>query len=139
MEETHNFEVAVVTPNGEVFNYPNATLTVIHTTDGELGIMANHNPLISALATSEMRIQDKANDYEERLAVNGGFAEFSSNKLTVVADAAEKAGEIDVNRAERARDRAERRLRETHNQREQQLAQAALVRAVTRIHAATGE
>lgn len=139
MEETHNFKVAVVTPNGEVFNYPNATLTVIHTTDGELGIMANHNPLISALATSEMRIQDKANDYEERLAVNGGFAEFSSNKLTVVADAAEKAGEIDVNRAERARDRAERRLREAHNQREQQLAQAALVRAVTRIHAATGE
>ncbi|MBM7616818.1 F-type H+-transporting ATPase subunit epsilon [Weissella uvarum] len=139
MADTHSFKVAVVTPSGEVFTYPNATLVVLHTTDGELGLMANHNPVISALTTSEMKIENQAEDYVERLAINGGFTEFSDNTLTVVADAAEKAEEIDVNRAERARDRAKRRLQEAQDQREQQLAEAALSRAITRIHAASNK
>lgn len=138
-EDKHSFKVAVVTPNGEVYDYPNATLAILHTTDGELGLMANHNPVISALSTNGMKIENKDENYEERLAVNGGFAEFSNNTLTIVADAAEKAEEIDVHRAEEARDRAQRRLREAHDQRDQQLAEAALLRAVTRIHAATGK
>lgn len=138
MEDAHNFKVAVVTPAGEVFDYGKATLVVLHTVSGETGVMANHNPFVSALRISEVKVKNDDEDYQELLAVNGGFVEFSNNQLTIVADAAEKAADIDVNRAETARQRAERRLKEAHDKREQDRAQAALLRAVNRIHAATG-
>ena len=118
----HSLHVKVVTPNGVVFDYETATLVVLSTTGGEVGVMANHAPIISALKVSEVKIVDEANGVEERLAVSGGFAEFSSNVLTVVSDAAERAADIDVTRAESAKERAERRLA-----------------AVNRIHVATGK
>lgn len=129
----------MVTSNGVVFDYETATLVVLSTTGGEVGVMANHAPIISALKVSEVKIVDEANGVEERLAVSGGFAEFSSNVLTVVSDAAERAADIDVTRAESAKERAERRLAEESSVRDVERAQVALLRAVNRIHVATGK
>ncbi|KRN75295.1 atpC protein [Weissella kandleri] len=136
----HSFKVSIVTPDGVVFEYDTATLVVLHTTGGELGIMANHVPVVTSLEISEVRVVVGQSDTKERLAVNGGFAEFSRNTLTIVADSAECSGDIDVTRAESARARAERALREAqeaHDEHEVRRAQFALRRAVTRIHAAS--
>lgn len=139
MLEKHTFVVDVVTPDGDVFTYADATMVVLHTVSGETGVMANHTPFISALRISEVKIENQAEGFEKLIAVNGGFAEFSNNLLTIVADAAERADTIDVARATAARERAERHLREAQNKREAERAQAALSRAVNRIHAATGK
>lgn len=133
----HSFKVSIVTPNGVVFEYDTATLVVLHTTGGELGIMANHVPVVASLEISEIRVKDDDSGKHERLAVNGGFAEFSDNMLTIVADSSERAAEIDVARAESARERAERVLQSAEDEREVKRAQLALRRAVTRIHAAS--
>ena len=140
----HSIKVSIVTPDGVVFEYETATLVVLHTTGGEVGIMANHVPLISALEISEVKVVDESesNNMTELIAVNGGFAEFSQNVLTIVADSAEKSGDIDVRRAESARKRAEEALKQAKDQRdarEIQRNQAALLRAMNRIHAATGQ
>ena len=133
----HSLHVKVVTPNGVVFDYETATLVVLSTTGGEVGVMANHAPIIAALKVSEVKIVDDVNGVEERLAVSGGFAEFSSNELTVVA--AERAADIDITRAESAKERAERRLADDNSTRDVERAQVALLRAVNRIHVASGK
>jgi len=78
--------------------------------DGELGILPNHAPLLTALGIGELRI--RKGEEEESFAVGGGFLEVLANRVIVMADVAELAEEIDVARAEAARERAERRVRE---------------------------
>lgn len=105
--------------------------------DGEFGVMANHAPLLASLKIGEMRITDDGNTI--RMAVSGGFCEVSSNKMTVLAEAAERAEEIDVDRALRAKERAEKRLQEAAAGRaeiDQARAMAALQRALVRLKVA---
>ncbi|HAH04160.1 MAG: ATP synthase epsilon chain [Parcubacteria group bacterium GW2011_GWA2_43_17] len=71
---------------------------------GEITILPNHIPLVSALAPGEVLI--KQGKEEVPLAVSGGFVELSNNKLVILADTAERVEEIDTERAEQARDRA---------------------------------
>lgn len=70
--------------------------------DGEIGILPGHQPALLALDISPLKIQ-LADGGEERIAVHNGFLFFRDNRLVVLADAAERAGEIDVNRAEARR------------------------------------
>ncbi len=77
---------------------------------GTLGILPHHAPLLTALEVGELRI--KRDGEEISVAVSGGFMEVRSNKVIVLADTAERAEEIDTARAEAARERAERLLRE---------------------------
>ena len=76
---------------------------------GELGILPNHAPLLTPLQPGELRI--KKGSEEVAIAVTGGFLEMFQNKLTVLADAAERADEIDVERAERALARAQEQVK----------------------------
>ncbi len=77
---------------------------------GELGILPRHAPLITALSEGELRI--KRGEQEQIFAIGGGYLEVLDNQVTVLADSAERADEIDVSRAEDARVRAERLLAE---------------------------
>ena len=77
---------------------------------GEMGILPHHAPLITALAEGELRFRQ--GDHEQGFAIGGGYLEVLNNQVTVLADSAEQATEIDVARAEAARDRAERLLKE---------------------------
>ncbi len=107
--------------------------------DGEFGVMANHAPLLASLKIGEMRVSNDGN--VARYAVSGGFCEVSNNKMTVLAEAAERAEEIDVERALRAKERAEKRLQEAAAGRaeiDEARAMAALQRALTRIKVAKG-
>jgi F-type H+-transporting ATPase subunit epsilon len=75
---------------------------------GEFGILPNHIPFLTTLQPGELRYRQ--GNQLEYMAVTGGFAEISNNKVTILAEAAEKAREIDIDRAKRAKERAEQRL-----------------------------
>jgi F-type H+-transporting ATPase subunit epsilon len=78
--------------------------------DGELGVMARHAPLMTVLKPGPLRIQEVMGGAEELLFVGGGFLEVLPDRVTVLADVAEHADEISVERAEEARRRAQEML-----------------------------
>jgi len=78
--------------------------------DGELGVMARHAPLMTVLKPGPLRIQEVMGGAEELLFVGGGFLEVLPDRVTVLADVAEHADEISVEKAEEARRRAQERL-----------------------------
>lgn len=101
---------------------------------GEFGVLANHAPMVAAIKIGALRY--RVGDKEEWVAVSGGFCEVSGNKITFLVEAAEKAYEIDVERALRAKERAEKRLQEYQAKVEHidhVRARAALQRALTRL------
>lgn len=109
---------------------------------GELGILPRHIPLITTLKPGELRV--RRNNEEEVYAVAGGFMEVRNSEVAggpgsqviVLADAAERAEEIDIQRAEEARQRAEETLRASAQDVDVAGAQAALLRAIARIRVA---
>lgn len=128
--------VSIVTPDGQVYE-GSSDLLVVKTTIGELGIMYNHVPLIASLEVDETRV--KLGEKEDKIAVNGGFLEFSDNVATIVADSAERQDDIDVNRAESARKRAQATIEKAHAAHDADSlarAEVALRRAVNRINVA---
>ncbi|AKP63697.1 F0F1 ATP synthase subunit epsilon [Levilactobacillus koreensis JCM 16448] len=128
--------VSIVTPDGRVYE-GDSDLLVVKTTIGELGIMPNHVPLIASLEVDETRV--KLGDHEDEIAVNGGFIEFSDNVATIVADSAERQDDIDVDRAQSARQRAEetiKKAQESHDPDTLARAEVALRRAINRINVA---
>jgi F-type H+-transporting ATPase subunit epsilon len=78
--------------------------------DGELGVLARHAPLMTILKPGPLRIQVEYGGPEEVLFVGGGFLEVLPDRVTVLADVAEHAEEISLERAEEARRRAQERL-----------------------------
>ncbi|WP_390409798.1 F0F1 ATP synthase subunit epsilon [Lacticaseibacillus jixiensis] len=134
--------VNIVTPNGLVYDH-HADMVVVKTIAGELGIMANHEPIVAPLVIGEVRVRRTDNPgHEDVIAVNGGFMEMSDNVASIVADSAERERDIDLTRAQAARDRAERRIEDAKSHAdadELQRAQVALQRAINRIHVKTGK
>lgn len=76
--------------------------------EGQLGILPHHTPLMTTLQVGELRV--KKGGEEVSLAISGGFLEVRPDRVVVLADAAERADEIDLARAEEAKRRAEQRL-----------------------------
>jgi F-type H+-transporting ATPase subunit epsilon len=102
---------------------------------GEFGILANHIPFLTPLQPGELRY--RRDNHLEYMVVTGGFAEVSKNKVTILAEAAEKAREIDLDRARRARERAEKRLAQAKSEAiDYTRAEAALKRALLRLNIA---
>lgn len=78
-------------------------------TEGRMGILPNHSPLLSTLDFGEVMVRTAGR--EEYFAIGGGFVEIQPDHVTILADSAEQADEIDVERAERARQQAEEVMR----------------------------
>lgn len=134
MSEKPELTISVVTPDGKVYENQ-STLVICKTTEGELGIMPNHTPVLASLAIDEIRVK-VAEDHFDEIAISGGFLEFSDNTLSIVASAAERKESIDTSRAERARKRAEKRIEEArnkHDDSELKRAEISLKRAINRI------
>jgi F-type H+-transporting ATPase subunit epsilon len=109
-------------------------MVVIPGSEGVFGVLPNHAPLLSAMNYGEMIVRRK--DEEEQLfAISGGFVEVQPDKVTVLADAAERADEISVERAQSARDRAKGLLEQAKNTNSVDLtrAEASLRRALVRL------
>jgi len=94
----------IVTPERTVFEDTVDQIT-LPTTDGEITILPNHRSYIASLKTGEL--MTKKGKEETFIYVSGGFIEFHNNEIVVLADAAERAEEIDVKLAEEAKKRAE--------------------------------
>jgi F-type H+-transporting ATPase subunit epsilon len=96
----------IVTPEKTVLEEEvyQVTLPVVH---GEVTLLPHHVPYIGALNAGEIMLRKTAGGEEISLATSGGFVEFHDDVLTVLADTAERAEEIDLARAEEARKRAE--------------------------------
>jgi F-type H+-transporting ATPase subunit epsilon len=97
----------VVTPDRLVLS-TEAEVVVCPGAEGQFGVLPGHIPFLSALEIGEMYY--KAGGKTEYLAVSGGFAEVTGEKVTIVAESAEVGREIDVERARRAAERAEKRI-----------------------------
>jgi F-type H+-transporting ATPase subunit epsilon len=99
--------------------------------EGQLGILPHHEPLMTILQAGEMMAR-KGNE-EISWAISGGFLEVQPDRIIVLADTAERDDEIDLQRAEEAKRRAEERLREKTSTVDVSRAEAALQRSITRL------
>lgn len=103
--------------------------------DGEFGVLPGHIPLLAALAIGGMYYKQGAQTHWA--FVSGGFAEVADNKVTVLAEAAELAEQIDMDRAQQAYERAKARLEERHPETDIMRANLAMRRALGRISTAS--
>jgi F-type H+-transporting ATPase subunit epsilon len=125
----------VVTPTGAVVN-DEVDIVNAPGYGGDFGVLANHAPFLSTVKIGLLSYQ-KGNQ-RENLMISGGFCEVSNNKITFLVESAEYGKQIDVDRAMKAKERAEKRLAQASQQTDslnRARAEAALQRALARIKA----
>ena len=125
--------VDIVTVEGRRFQ-GEADFVVAPGVEGELGILPQHIPLLTPLATGTVKVRN--NGEEQFFFVSGGFLEVRPDQVTVLADAAERAEDIDEARAEEARRRAQALLEQRVSAADAAAASVALARAETRLRIA---
>ncbi|WCK54342.1 F0F1 ATP synthase subunit epsilon [Aneurinibacillus sp. Ricciae_BoGa-3] len=128
--------VEIVTPERVVYR-GDARIVVAKGIEGDLGILPNHIPMVTPLKIAPVLVKKQNENDEDAIAVSGGIMEVRKDKITILAESAETAEEIDVRRAEAAKERAESRLsNKSGTDVDVKRAEAALQRAVTRLSAA---
>ncbi|GLB59051.1 F0F1 ATP synthase subunit epsilon [Cytobacillus sp. NCCP-133] len=124
-------KVSVVTPDGPVYE-SDVEMVSTKAQSGELGILPGHIPMVAPLQIGAVRLKNGGNT--DFVAVSGGFLEVRPEQVTILAQSAEQADEIDVERAVRAKQRAEDRLNEQKRENiDFRRAELALRRAINRI------
>jgi F-type H+-transporting ATPase subunit epsilon len=124
----------IVTPEEAVFS-DEIDMLVAPGIEGELGILPHHAPLMTVLGIGELVIRKEGD--EQYLAIGGGYLEVQSNRVIVLADVAERAEDIDIARAEAAKERAQRTMEERPSGMDAAQAEAALKRSLVRLKVAT--
>ena len=130
------FQLEIVTPEKKVVETA-AEEVQIPGKNGYLGVLPGHAPLITELSVGEITYRE--NSTEQRLAVAWGFAEVLPNKVTILAETAERPAEINVDRARKAKERAEQRLASGDTSVDVDRALDALHRAETRLDVAANK
>ena len=126
------FALEVVTPERVAYSGQVASLQAPGS-EGSFGVLAGHVPLLTSLQIGGLRFVEEDGN-EVQMAISGGFVEVGREQVAVLAETAERVEEIDVARAEAARQRAEERLARVQEERvDVARAQAALARAINRI------
>ena len=129
---TKTFDLEVISPE-RVLIHTSARMIVVEASDGELGILANHAPLVSAIVPSVLDIVLE-DGKKQTFAVGEGFLEVFKNRVKVLVDSAERPEDIDVERARKSRERAEVRLKARADKDiDFRRAELALQRAVARL------
>ncbi|WP_125589460.1 F0F1 ATP synthase subunit epsilon [Companilactobacillus jidongensis] len=136
-DPNHIVTVNIVTPDGVVYDH-HGNLVIVNAIDGDVGIMASHEPIIAPIKISEVRVK-RTDDphHEDAIAVNGGFLEFSNDLVSIVANSAERARDIDLRRAQYQKQKAEETIKtaeEKHNVDDLARAQVSLRKAMNRIN-----
>ena len=126
------FKLEIVTPEKMVFS-GEVSAVLAWGVEGQLGILPHHAPLMTMLQPGDLVI--KKGSEEDYLTISGGFIEVRPDKVIVLADACERAEEIDVTRAEEAKRRAQETLKEAKTTADLAAAEAALRRSLARIKA----
>jgi F-type H+-transporting ATPase subunit epsilon len=125
------FQVEIVTPERKVYE-ETANMVSVTGVEGELGILPNHIPLVTPLRIAPVTI--KRNGQVDVIAVNGGFIEVRKDKVVILAESAEMARDINVERAEAAKQRAQQRLAAKQDEVDFRRAELALQRAMNRLN-----
>ena len=131
----NNFEAQILTPQGSLFD-DQVTGVRVPGVMGSFEVKTLHASIISTLEIGRILVR-RADGDELYFAVSGGFVEVHDNKLTLLAEAAEPVEEIDVERAEAAKERAEERLESDDDSIDNERARKALERAENRIKLAS--
>jgi F-type H+-transporting ATPase subunit epsilon len=129
-----NIRLEVVTPIKSVVS-ENAQIVMAPGTMGEFGVLSGHTPFMTTLKTGAMKYKDESGQ-ERFVFVSGGFAEALPDRVTVLAESAERRKDIDVQRAKEAAERAEKRLQSSDEDIDFIRAKAALLRAISRLQLA---
>lgn len=130
----NTIQLAVVAPDRSVVEEP-ATSVIAPGLEGYFGVMAGHVPLVAALRPGLVEYQD-TNNQRNFVAIGGGFAEVTPERVTILAESAHRATEIDIAEAEEALEMARKALRGEESTMTAEQATLEMERAMTRIKAA---
>ena len=126
------FDVTINTPQG-LYKQTRASIVNVVSEDGQRGILPNHMPIVVSLAVGKMTMEEESG--RETYAVSGGVLFFRNNQCTILTPAIENVKDIDVERAERAKERAEARLAAIEDEHiDMMRAEIALKKAVNRLN-----
>jgi F-type H+-transporting ATPase subunit epsilon len=131
MADERNFELKIITPE-RVFYEGQAVMVEFNTTEGEIGVYKQHIPLTVIVKPGILTITEEDDSIKEA-ALHAGFVEILPDKVTIMAEIIEWPGEIDTERAEAAKERAENRLGNKTSDLDVLRAETALQRAVARL------
>ncbi|AEM78200.1 F-type H+-transporting ATPase subunit epsilon [Thermoanaerobacter thermohydrosulfuricus] len=129
-----NFHLEVLTPHRKFYEGDVEEIIVTITT-GQIGILKGHIPMTAAVGTGTLQIK-KDGQWREAF-ISGGFMEVKRDSVTILSSAVEWPEEIDIARAQAAKERAEEKLRQKRSKQEHLLAEAALKRALMRLQIAS--
>lgn len=108
----NNFNLTIVSPDGKKLSKEVSIVNVV-TTNGSVGILANHLPLIAIVEISHLNYKNFEGSFD--VAVNGGVLNVNNNEVIVLAESFETKEEIDINRANASKERALERLKDNTN------------------------
>ena len=131
MAEEKSFQLRIVTPD-RIFYEGEVSMVEFNTTEGEIGVLKGHVPTTVIISPGILTITEAEETKEA--ALHAGFAEILQNEVVILAEIIEWPEEIDEERAKRARERAEERLRTKTPETDILRAETALQRAMARIH-----
>ncbi|AEF17841.1 ATP synthase epsilon chain [Thermoanaerobacterium xylanolyticum LX-11] len=126
----NKYHLEVLTPYRKFYD-GDVEEIIVTTSAGEVGVQKGHIPMTVALGIGTLKIKND-NEWKEA-SISNGFMEVKQDNVVILANAAEWPEEIDIKRAEAAKERAEERLRQKKSQKEYFLAKAALRRALVRM------
>ena len=132
---TKKLTVEVVTPDGLIVK-GEYDMIVVQSINNELGILPGHAPLIAPVVISSARLRNEKESM--RVAIGGGFIEVDQDHVTLLAQSAETPAKIDVQRAQKAKERAQRRIQQKRDEIDFRRAELALKRAIHRLDVAKG-
>ena len=127
------FKLEIITPEKKFFDGETEQI-IVRTTVGDVGILNGHEPYCAALGIGQLRVM--IDGKFRHAATSGGIIKVNRQKTVVLVDSCEWADEIDVKRAESAKDRAEERIKKAESDRQIKMAEAKLKRALNRIDTA---
>ena len=122
----------------KVFFDGKCNLLIIPGIDGQMGVMAHHLNMITAVDVGEIRFETE-DGIEHKAVVGKGFAQMMNNRVTVFVETAERPEDVDVKRAKEAKERALEQLRQKQSIKEHYHTQASLARAMTRLKVTGGK
>lgn len=129
MAEGKNFDLRIITPD-RIFYEGEASMVEFNTTEGEIGVLKGHIPMTVIVKPGVLTIYGEET---KEAALHAGFVEILQDKVTIMAEIIEWPHEIDLGRAEDARERAKQRISEKSSETDILRAETALQRAIARI------
>lgn len=129
-----NLLLEIITPEKVIYK-DEVSEVIVPTINGEIAILPNHINLLTQVNPGELTVKKGTN--QQHLAITGGFLEVQSNKISILANYAVKAQDIEVARAMEAKKRAEKVMAEKSTDNELRIAEAEMIRAILEIKIAS--